>query len=139
MTAHRSGTELGHSGPDGTVRTAGAGRRTGPARRVLAPLLVNLLIGVPTAVLVACARWYAEHGHCEYADLGRRDLDQCTYDQIESSGFVLFGLITSALLVVGLIVVLDVVRPLTAGRPVTYRLLTLPAALLPYALLLTAA
>ncbi|MDX3530804.1 hypothetical protein P1P75_31470 [Streptomyces sp. ID05-39B] len=109
------------------------------ARRLLTSLSVNLLIGIPTAALVACARWYAEYGHCSYDDLGRPDLDQCTYDQIESSGFALFGLVASALVVVSLVVLFDVVKPLRAGHPLTHRLLTLPAALLPYALLMSAA
>ena len=110
-----------------------------PVRPVLTSLLVNLLIGIPTAALVACARWYAKYGHCSYEDLGRPDLDQCTYDQIESSGFALFGLIASALVVVSLVVLFDVVKPLRAGHPIAHRLLTRPAALLPYAFLMTAA
>lgn len=114
-------------------------RAVNPARRLLTSLLVNLLIGIPAAALVACARWYAAHGHCAYEDLGRPDLDQCTYDQIENSGFALFGLVTSALVVVSLVVLFDVVKPLRAGHPLTHRLLTLPAALLPYAFLMTAA
>ena len=121
------------------VRVRDVRREVNPARRLLTSLLVNLLIGIPTAALVACARWYAEYGHCEYEDLGRPDLDQCTYDQIESSGFALFGLVTSALVVVSLVVLFDVVKPLRAGHPLTHRLLTLPAALLPYVLLMTAA
>ncbi|MGX1271288.1 hypothetical protein [Streptomyces phaeoluteigriseus] len=108
-------------------------------RRYLVPLSVNLLIGIPTAALAACARWYAAYGHCAYEDLGRADLDDCTYDQIENSDFALSGLVASALVVVSLVVVFDVVRPLRAGHPLTARLLTLPAALLPYALLMTAA
>jgi hypothetical protein len=102
-------------------------------RRYLPPLLVHLLIGLPTAVVVLCARWYLAHGHCDYADLGRRDLDNCTYDQIEDSGFVLTSLVVFAVFVGLLLVLFDGLRPLKAGRSIGPRLLTLPAILLPYA------
>ncbi|MDR6979806.1 hypothetical protein J2X68_006543 [Streptomyces sp. 3330] len=110
--------------------------RTAPSvlRGCLPPLLVHLLIGLPTAVTVLCARWYLSHGHCTQEDLGRRDLDHCTYDQIENSGFVLIGLVLSAAFVALLLVLFDGLRPLAKGRPFTPRLLTLPAILLPYAL-----
>ncbi|SES35188.1 hypothetical protein SAMN04487983_104458 [Streptomyces sp. yr375] len=96
-------------------------------RSYLPPLLAHLLIGLPTAVVVGCARWYVAYGHCGSADLDRRDLDHCTYDQIESSAFVLVFLVVFAVLVALLLVLYDGLRPL---RP---RLLTLPAILLPYA------
>ncbi|MFJ4617616.1 hypothetical protein [Streptomyces sp. NPDC088812] len=102
-------------------------------------LLVNLAIGVPTVVLVWCARWYAAHGHCDNGDLARRDLDGCTYDQIENSGFVLAGLVGAGLLVAVLVLVFDVLRPRARKQPLGPRLLTLPAVLLPYGLLATAA
>jgi hypothetical protein len=108
-------------------------------RRYVGGLLVNLLIGIPTVAAVVCARWYAAHGHCSYGDLGQPDLDYCSYDQIESSGFVRFGLILFGALVLLLILVFDVLRPLSKERPLTPRLLTLPAVLVPYALLLAAA
>ncbi|MER6783384.1 hypothetical protein ABT330_01760 [Streptomyces sp. NPDC000658] len=102
-------------------------------RGFLPPLAVHLLIGLPTAVVVLCARWYLAHGHCDNGDLRRRDLDLCTYDQIESSGFVLFALVTSAAFVALLLVLFDGLGPLRTGRPIRPRLLTLPAILLPYA------
>lgn len=107
-------------------------------RQAAAPLLVNLLIGVPTTVVVACARWYAAHGHCQYEDLARRGLDGCTYDQIESSGFVLFGLVLFGALVLLLILLFDVLKPLRRERPLPPRPWTLPAVFLPYALLVAA-
>jgi hypothetical protein len=102
-------------------------------RSCLSPFLVHLLIGLPTAVVVLCARWYLAHGHCGYGDLGRRDLDNCTYDQIENSGFVLTALIVLAAFVALLLVLFDGLRPLKTGRSLRPRLLTLPAILLPYA------
>ncbi|MFH8802312.1 hypothetical protein ACH4F6_22335 [Streptomyces sp. NPDC017936] len=111
----------------------------GVVRRWAGALLVNLVIGIPAVVAAACARWYAEHGHCGDEDLRRRDLDGCTYDQIENSGFVLFGLVLFGALVLWLVLLLDVRRPLAEGRPLAPRLWTLPAVLLPYALLTAAA
>ncbi|MEU2288668.1 hypothetical protein ABZ614_43505 [Streptomyces sp. NPDC013178] len=109
-------------------------------RRYLVPLLVNLLIGIPTIVLVACARWYAAHGHCQgIDDMERLELGGCTYDQIEDSSFVLIGLITTGLVVLPLLLLFNVLRPLAQDRPLKPRLLTLPAVLLPYVLLLAAA
>ncbi|MFJ1808798.1 MULTISPECIES: hypothetical protein [unclassified Streptomyces] len=105
----------------------------------LPPLLVHLLIGLPTAVVVLCARWYLAHGHCAYEDLGRRDLDNCTYDQIENSGMVLIVLVLFAAFVALLLVLFDGLRPLRTGRSLRPRLLTLPAILLPYAAYLTCA
>ncbi|MEJ8670824.1 hypothetical protein WKI71_27725 [Streptomyces sp. MS1.AVA.1] len=77
----------------------------------LPPLLVHLLIGVPAALAFVCARWYLAYGHCEYGDLGRRDLDGCTYDQIENSGFALIALILIGSLVLLLLLLFDVLRP----------------------------
>ncbi|MER6414512.1 hypothetical protein [Streptomyces humidus] len=102
-------------------------------RRLLPPLAVHLLIGLPTAVVVLCARWYLAHGHCDYGDLHRRDLDLCTYDQIENSGLVLPALVVSSAFVALLLVLFDGLGPLRTGRPLRPRLLTLPAILLPYA------
>jgi hypothetical protein len=102
-------------------------------RGCLPPLLIHLLIGVPAALAVLCLRWYIAYGHCDYDDLGRRDLDGCTYDQIENSGFALIALILISGLVLLLLLVFDVLRPLNAGRPLRPRLLTLPAVLIPYA------
>ncbi|WP_314221756.1 hypothetical protein [Streptomyces zaehneri] len=99
----------------------------------LPPLLVHLLIGLPTAVVLLCVRWYLSHGHCAYEDLGRRDLDHCTYDQIEDGGFVRITLVLFAVFVALLLVLFDGLRPLSKGRPLKPRLLTLPAILLPYA------
>ncbi|MFE0456842.1 hypothetical protein ACFW2D_37285 [Streptomyces sp. NPDC058914] len=107
-------------------------------RRIAVPLLVNLLIGIPTLVAMVCARWYVAHGHCEYDDLGLRDLDQCTYDQIENSGFVRFGLILFGGLVLLLILLFDILRPLAREASLKPRLWTLPAIFLPYTLLVTA-
>ncbi|MEU4871910.1 hypothetical protein [Streptomyces sp. NPDC021608] len=103
-------------------------------RGVLPALAVHLLIGLPTAVAVLCARWYLAHGHCDTGDLRRSDLDLCTYDQIENSGFVLAALVVSTAFVVLLLVLFDGLGPRRAGRPCGPRLLTLPAILLPYAL-----
>lgn len=108
-------------------------------RRYLAGLLVNLLIGIPTVLVVVCARWYAAHGHCAYEDLRAPSMDYCTYDQIESSGFVRFGLLLFGALVLLLILVFDILRPRSKQRPLAPRLLTLPAILVPYALLAAAA
>ncbi|MCX5328817.1 MULTISPECIES: hypothetical protein [unclassified Streptomyces] len=105
-----------------------------PALRGCLPtLLVHLLIGVPAAVAILCTRWYIAYGHCEYADLGRGDLDGCTYDQIENGGFALIAMILFGVLVLLLLLLFDVLRPLYRGRPLTPRLLTLPALLIPYA------
>jgi hypothetical protein len=101
------------------------------------PLLVHLLIGVPAALAVLCARWYIAYGHCEYDDLGRRDLDGCTYDQIENNGFALIALILIGALVLLLLLLFDVLRPLHADRLLKPRLLTLPAVLIPYAVYVT--
>ncbi|MEU8990377.1 hypothetical protein AB0C98_28740 [Streptomyces sp. NPDC048558] len=103
----------------------------------LPPLLVHLLIGVPAALAFVCARWYIAYGHCEYADLGRRGLDGCTYDQIENSGFALIALTLIGSLVLLLLLLFDVLRPLRAGRPLKPHLLTLPAVLIPYAVYVT--
>ncbi|MEU9312724.1 hypothetical protein [Streptomyces sp. NPDC048256] len=102
-------------------------------RGCLPPLLVHLLIGLPTAVVLLCARWYLSYGHCTYEDLGLRDLDRCTYDQIEDGGVVRITLVLFAVFVALLLVLFDGLRPLRTGRPLTFRLLTLPAILLPYA------
>lgn len=102
-------------------------------RGFLSPLAVHLLIGLPTAVVVLCARWYLAHGHCDTGDLRRRDLDLCTYDQIENSDFVLVALVMSAAFTALLLVLFHGLGPRRAGRPVGPRLLTLPAILLPYA------
>jgi hypothetical protein len=104
-------------------------------RRYWAPLLVNLLIGIPMTVVVLCARWYAAHGHCDYDDLKLRDLDGCSYDQIENSGWVLGALVVTGLLVLLLVLVADVFGPRSRRRPLGPGLLTLPAVLLPYVLL----
>ncbi|WP_217249505.1 hypothetical protein [Streptomyces sp. AC602_WCS936] len=101
-------------------------------RGCLPPLLVHLLIGVPAFLTVLCARWYVAHGHCGDEDLRRRDLDGCTYDQIETSGFVLIALFLLGAFVLLLLFLYDV-RPLRAGRSLRPRLLTLPAVLVPYA------
>ncbi|WP_329219348.1 hypothetical protein OG352_22755 [Streptomyces sp. NBC_01485] len=103
-------------------------------RSYLPPFLAHLLIGIPTAVVVACARWYIAYGHCGDDDLDRRDLDNCTYDQIESSVFVLIILVVFAVLVALMLVLYDWFRPVKAGRSLRPRLLTLPAILLPYAM-----
>ncbi|GKQ38925.1 hypothetical protein [Streptomyces sp. A012304] len=108
-------------------------------RRYAPPLLAHLLIGLPTAVFVLCARWYAAHGHCDLDDLDRRDLDGCTYDDIENSDLVLGVYVVSGVLVTLLLLIYDVLRPLAtasaARRLLAPRLLTLPAVFLPYALL----
>ncbi|MER5199344.1 hypothetical protein ACWD3J_40305 [Streptomyces sp. NPDC002755] len=106
-------------------------------RGCLPPLLVHLLIGLPTAVVVVCARWYLSYGHCTYEDLARPDLDHCTYDQIEGSGFALIVLVWFAVFVALLLVLFDVLRPLRTGRSLGPRLLTLPTILLPYAVYAT--
>ncbi|GCB47515.1 hypothetical protein [Streptomyces sp. NL15-2K] len=106
-------------------------------RGYVPPLLVHLLIGVPAALAVLCARWYIAYGHCEYDDLDRRDLDGCTYDQIENNGFALIALIWIGALVLLLLLLFDVLRPLHTGRPLKPRLLTLPAVLIPYAVYVT--
>ncbi|MFF4276927.1 hypothetical protein [Streptomyces sp. NPDC001536] len=106
-------------------------------RGYLPPLLVHLLIGVPAALAILCMRWYIAYGHCDYDDLGRRDLDGCTYDQIENGSFVLIGLTLIGVLVVLLLLLFDVLRPLYAGRPLKPRLLTLPAVLVPYTVYVT--
>ena len=106
-------------------------------RRYLPPVLVHLLIGVPAALAAVCARWYIAYGHCEYDDLGLRDLDGCTYDQIENSGFALIALILFGSLVLLLLLLFDLLRPLQAGRPLKPRLMTLPAVLIPYAVYVT--
>jgi hypothetical protein len=108
-------------------------------RRYWAPLLVNLLIGIPMTVVVLCARWYAAHGHCDYDDLRLRDLDGCSYDQIENSPLVLGALVVTGLLVLLLMLIADVLLPRSRRRPLTPGLVTLPAVLLPYALLAVAA
>ena len=108
-------------------------------RRYWTPLLVNLLIGVPMIAVVLCARWYAAHGHCDLDDLRRPDLDGCTYDQIENSGLVLCALVVTGLFVVLLVLIADVFLPRSRRRPLRPWLLTLPAVLLPYALLSAAA
>ncbi|QIJ61018.1 hypothetical protein [Streptomyces sp. JB150] len=110
-----------------------------PTRRYWAPLLVNTLIGIPMTVVVLCARWYAAHGHCDYDDLRLRDLDGCSYDQIENSGWVLGALVVTGLLVLVLVLIADVILPRGRRRPLTPGLVTLPAVLLPYALLTAAA
>ncbi|WCN05835.1 hypothetical protein [Streptomyces sp. M92] len=101
-------------------------------RGCLPPLVVHLLIGVPTFLTILCARWYAAHGHCGYEDLRRRDLDGCTYDQIEAGGFVLSALFLLGAFVLVLLLLYDL-RPLRTGRPLGPRLLTSPAVLVPYA------
>ncbi|MDQ0596527.1 hypothetical protein QF037_000872 [Streptomyces canus] len=106
-------------------------------RGCVSPLLVHLLIGVPAALAILCARWYFAYGHCEYDDLDRRDLDGCTYDQIENGGFVLIAMILFGTLVLLLLLLFDVLRPLYRGRPLTPRLLTLPALLIPYVVYVT--
>lgn len=108
-------------------------------RRYWAPLLVNVLIGIPMTVVVLCARWYAAHGHCDHDDLELRDLDGCSYDQIENSPLVLGALAVTGLLVLLLILIADVLRPRSRRRPLKPGLVTLPAVLLPYALLAGAA
>jgi hypothetical protein len=108
-------------------------------RRYRAPLLVNLLIGIPMIAVMLCARWYTAHGHCDLDDLRRPDLDGCTYDQIENSDLVLCALVVTGLFVLLLVLLADVFLPRSRRRPLTPWLLTLPAVLLPYALLSTAA
>ncbi|WP_369247961.1 hypothetical protein [Streptomyces sp. R41] len=104
-------------------------------RRFWAPLLVNLLIGVPAIAVMLCARWYAAYGHCGLEDLDRTDLDGCTYDQIDHSGGVLGVLVVTGAFVLLLVLIFDVFRPLSRGHALKPRLLTLPAVLLPYVLL----
>ncbi|MER6976690.1 hypothetical protein [Streptomyces carpinensis] len=104
-------------------------------RRYATPLLVNLLIGVPAILVAACARWYAANGHCRLSDLHRPDLDGCTYPQIDHSGPILFVLVVSGLFVLLLVLLADVFLPLRRGRSPRPWLLTLPAVLLPYALI----
>ncbi|MEU5889012.1 hypothetical protein ABZ835_19535 [Streptomyces sp. NPDC047461] len=106
-------------------------------RGCLAPLLVHLLIGVPAALAILCTRWYIAYGHCEYDDLDRRDLDGCTYDQIENGGFALIAMILFGTLVLLLLLLFDVLRPLYRGRPLAPRLWTLPALLIPYVVYVT--
>ncbi|MEU1275092.1 hypothetical protein [Streptomyces sp. NPDC005799] len=101
-------------------------------RRYGGPLLVHLLIGLPTVVVVWCARWYAAYGHCGLDDLERPDLDGCTYDQIDHSGPVLGLLVITGLFVLALLVIAVVSVPLRRERPLRPWLLTLPAVLLPY-------
>ncbi|MBD0841455.1 hypothetical protein [Streptomyces sp. TRM68416] len=108
-------------------------------RRYSIPLLVHLLIGIPTIPVVLCVRWYAAHGHCDDSDLGRRDLAGCTYDQIENSGLVLVLLGLFGLLVLLLVLLADVLLPLIRERPLGPWLLTLPAVLVPYVVLDAAA
>ncbi|GAB7103198.1 hypothetical protein JCM4814A_15120 [Streptomyces phaeofaciens JCM 4814] len=95
--------------------------------------LAHLLIGLPAAVALLCARWYVAHGHCGTEDLRLPGLDNCTYDQIEDSGFVLIGLILFGVVSGLLLLLYDYLRPRLAERPLMPRLLTLPAVLLPYA------
>jgi len=100
------------------------------------PLLVNLLIGVPAIAVWESARWYAAHGHCGLDDLDRPDLDGCTYPEIDHSGPVLVFLVVTGLFVLLLVLIADVLLPLRRERPVKPWLLTLPAVVLPYLLLL---
>ncbi|MER6953700.1 MULTISPECIES: hypothetical protein [unclassified Streptomyces] len=105
----------------------------GALRGWLPSFLGHFLIGLPTAAALLCARWYIEHGHCGYEDIGVRDLDNCTYNQIEDSGMVLIMLVLFGVLVALLLLLFDVLGPLRAGRSLRPRLLTLPLILLPYA------
>ena len=79
---------------------------------------------------------------------GRRDADrrntadfpgQCfeaicnIYCVTENGDFALIAMILFGALVLLLLLLFDVLRPLYTGRPLTPRLLTLPALLIPYA------
>ncbi|MFC3573611.1 hypothetical protein ACFOZ0_10075 [Streptomyces yaanensis] len=104
-------------------------------RRYGVPLLVNLLIGIPAIVVVLCARWYAAYGHCGLEDIERPDLDGCSYHDIDHSGPILVVLVVTGLFVLLLVLLADVLLPLSRRRPLRPWLLTLPAVLLPYVLL----
>lgn len=104
-------------------------------RRYGGPLLVHLLIGIPTVVVVWCARWYAAYGHCGLDDLERSDLDGCTYDQIDHSGPILGLLVVTGLFVLSLLAIAAVIVPLRRERPLKPWLLTLPAVMLPWLVL----
>lgn len=104
-------------------------------RPYIAPLSVNVLIGIPVIPVVLLARWYVAHGHCDLGDLDRADLDGCTYHQIDHSGPVLLALIVTGLFALLLVLLADVILPLHRERPLRPWLLTLPAVLLPYVLL----
>ncbi|MFF3847222.1 hypothetical protein [Streptomyces sp. NPDC002328] len=109
-------------------------------RRYAAGAWVNLLIGVPTAAAVACARWYAAHGHCGGVDdTAALELGGCTYDQIENSPFAVLGLVLSGGLAALLVLLFDVLGPRSRRHSLAPRLLTLPVIFLPYALLTAAA
>ncbi|MFC4506904.1 MULTISPECIES: hypothetical protein [Streptomyces] len=111
----------------------------GRFRRYGVPLLVHLLIGLPTLPALLCARWYAAHGHCDMDDYGRSGLRGCSYDQIEDSGFVLIGLFLFGGIVLLLLLLYDVLRVRYAGLALRPRLLTLPAVLVPYVAYVVAA
>ncbi|MFF8590891.1 hypothetical protein ACF061_05525 [Streptomyces sp. NPDC015220] len=112
---------------------------SGPVRRYSLPVLVNLLIGLPAVVVLACARWYAANGHCDMGDLRRPDLDGCTYRQIDHSGPILFALVVSGAFVSSLVLIADVLVPLRRGRSPAPWLLTLPVVPLPYVVLVVTA
>ncbi|MDX3072855.1 hypothetical protein ACIP98_12585 [Streptomyces sp. NPDC088354] len=85
-------------------------------------MLVNLALGVPAAVPLYCAWWLLT----EYLPMDCRSISDatapgfsgtCDYHTLDHAGPVMFLLVLSGLFAAALVLLVDVVRPHSRGRP----------------------
>ncbi|MEU3315194.1 hypothetical protein ABZ743_21315 [Streptomyces sp. NPDC006662] len=116
------------------------GGEAGPVARrgVLAPVLVNLALGVPAIVPFHLGWWtlteYLPMDCHSTADLARPDLGHCDFHTLDHSTAVLFLLVVTGVLLVGAVFVVDAVLPPRARRGTWLRSAALVP--VPFALLL---
>lgn len=103
---------------DGT--DAGDREQRRDRRGILGPVLVNLALGVPAAVPFCLAWWlvtnYLPMDCRSTRDLGDPGLVNCNYTVLDHASVVMLLLALSGVLIVGLVVLFDVVVPLSRGR-----------------------
>ncbi|MET7617918.1 hypothetical protein [Streptomyces sp. NPDC005408] len=108
------------------------GRR--PRQSLWAPVLVNLLLGVPAIAPLYCAQWlltqYLPMDCRTLADVGVAT--NCDYHTLDHGGPMMLLLLVTGALVLAMALLVDVVLPLARGRRLRSWLGSAPLLLVPY-------
>ncbi|MEU8321154.1 hypothetical protein AB0C33_22620 [Nonomuraea sp. NPDC048881] len=106
----------------------------------MGPALVNLALGVPTALPLALARWllteYLPMDCRSTEDLAKPGLVNCNYTTLDHASIVMFLLAVTGVVILALVVVVDVVLPVRRRRGLAARLGTAVLIPLPFAVCL---
>ncbi|GHF44578.1 hypothetical protein GCM10010218_27490 [Streptomyces mashuensis] len=96
------------------------GRQPEHSRGLLAPVLVNLALGVPAMLPLYLAWWlltaYLPMDCHTLEEAARPDVTNCHYTTVDHAGPVMFLLAVTGALLLAVALVVDVVLPLRRGR-----------------------